>query len=182
MEEDIKSVEWIKGYLAGIAAVNSSYSGDAEAEFLLEAIESKDSPHATIAYLNRDWDGKYLAEIEYEVRLLQGREKELSEEVDAEMKGYQHDMLSAIRIDLGMQQRKLEKCVNASYKHQYLSENLLTYLKPHIEQHSQIYKFHLEKFEPKEDTPSYFSFHKVGKEYLIYGPTRSFYLGFLFWD
>ena len=184
MNHEFKNIEWIQGYLEGIGAVSTVYGRDVNADFTLTEVASEDSPYKTILSLNKDWEGKYLKDIDYCIKEIKYGALGFQAEIDDAMKSYQFDILNDVTRVTNQSYNFLKKTLEVSHaeKIDYLGKSLYGYLKHHIEISSEYYYFSLESYTRKLDTPSAHEFGNIGEEFLIYGKNKSFYIGLLLPD
>jgi len=184
MTFEIKSIEWIQGYLEGIGAVSTVYGRDVNADFSLVEITSGDSPYQTILSLNKDWEGRYLEEINYRITKIENGIRGFQAQIEETMRSFQFDILNDVAEVTNQSYKFLEKSLESSHakKIDFLSISFCGYLEHHIEKNSEYYHFFLENYTKKKDTPSQYGFGNIGEEFLIYGKNKSFYVGLLLPD
>ena len=63
----MSSIEWLTGYLDGIAKLNSVYGSDMDCNFKITLVERKQTHIESIITANEDWEEKHLSSYSYNI-------------------------------------------------------------------------------------------------------------------
>ena len=167
--------EWLKGYLDGISKLNSIYGHDADYFYELRIIDRQDTPLETIICANKEWEGKFLSTFEYKIEKLHNGFKGLEEYINKWFLEHIRGVLISSGIDRPYD--KETTVINSNKrKISNASDEFIIKLKEYLYEGADIYKFKLETYSKKPETPIDYSFEYFGDRILIYGATKSLIL------
>ena len=171
----MSKIEWLTGYLEGIANLNSVYGYDANCWFELKPVERKETTTETIIAANEQWEGKYLSSYEYQLE--QRDINHLRERINHWFLRHIISILFSADVENPYEVERVVKRVNCS-KIDHASVPFLKGLENYLGKKFDIFEFKLATYSKKPDTPRDYSFDFYGEQFLLFSSTKALILTF----